>query len=112
MMRLTIRAKGPLSRKRSHDSTAILDRVSQPRPDMPTTRGRALGSGKCDAFRPPEELAFGENAAPAMIRSGEALTAKLGRQTPAGLVDRLGALSTPSIIECREVDTLPERPNL
>lgn len=79
---------------------------------MPTARSRTFRSGNSEALRLPKDVAFGDDVELVMVRSGDVLTIYPATMTPAELVASLDALPAPSTIERRDVEELPERPEL
>ena len=79
---------------------------------MATARSRTFRSGNSEALRLPKDVAFGDDVELVMVRSGDVLTIYPAAMTPAELVASLDALPAPSTIERRDVEELPERPEL
>lgn len=79
---------------------------------MTAARSRTFKSGNSEAVRLPREVAFGREVEVTIIRSGDVLTIFPSRPSTAELVDQLNALPTPSGIEIRDVEDLPEREDL
>lgn len=81
---------------------------------MTVARAKTFRSGNSEAVRIPKEMAFGEGVELTLERSGDVLKIYPARRdiTGAELVARLDALPSPSSVEVRDEEPLPERPGL
>ena len=76
---------------------------------MARARSRTFRSGNSEALRLPKDVAFGNDVELVLIRSGDVLTIYPATLTIPQMVARLNTLPSPSAIEIRETDELPER---
>jgi len=79
---------------------------------MPIARSRTFRSGNSEAVRLPKDVAFGEDVELVIVRSGDVLTVYPARTTVVDMIERLRTLPAPAAVEVRDVDELPERPEL
>ena len=79
---------------------------------MSVVDSRTFRSGNSEAVRLPKAVAFGQDIALTIVRSGDVLTIYPARPPIGDLVARLAALRRPDAIEVREEEELPERPGL
>ena len=79
---------------------------------MPIARSRTFRSGNSEAVRLPKDVAFGEDVELVIVRSGDVLTVYPAKTTVADMIERLRTLPAPAAVEVRDVDELPERPEL
>ena len=79
---------------------------------MPTVRSRTFRSGNSEAVRLPKEVSFGVDVPVTIVRSGEVMTIFPARPSVRRMLERLAALPGPGEIEERDVEPLPERPDL
>lgn len=79
---------------------------------MAIVRTRTFRSGNSEAVRLPKDVAFGDDVELVIVRSGDVVTMYPATGSPAQLVARLRALPTPTCIERRDRDPLPERVRL
>lgn len=76
---------------------------------MARARSRTFRSGNSEALRLPKDVAFGNDVELVLIRSGDVLTIYAATLTIPQMLARLNTLPSPSAIEIRETDELPER---
>ncbi len=79
---------------------------------MARARSRTFRSGNSEALRLPKNVAFGNDVELVLIRSGDVLTIYPATLTVSHMVARLQSLPSPSAIEVRDTDELPERQGL
>ena len=79
---------------------------------MPRARSRTFRSGNSEAIRLPKDVAFGDDVELVLIRSGDVLTVYPAGIDVPQMIARLQLMPTPSSIEARDVDALPERDGL
>ena len=79
---------------------------------MPTATSRTFKSGNSEAVRIPRALAFGPVVELTLVRSGDVLTIYPARKSVSEMLRRLAELPTPSSIEVRDTDVIPERKGL
>lgn len=79
---------------------------------MARARSRTFRSGNSEALRLPKDVAFGNDVELVLIRSGDVLTIYPATLTIPHMVARLQSLPSPSAIEARDTDELPERHGL
>jgi len=79
---------------------------------MTVARSRTFKSGNSEAVRLPKDVAFGDGVELIIVRSGDVMTIYPAQMTVTAMLERLQALPTPSEIEIRETEPLPERDGL
>ena len=79
---------------------------------MPIARSRTFRSGNSEALRLPKDVAFGTDVELVIVRSGDVLTVYPATMTIPEMAARLRALPAPPAVEVRDVEELPERPDL
>ena len=79
---------------------------------MNSFSSRVFRSGNSEAVRLPKGVAYGAEIEVTIIRSGDVLTIYPARPPIAALAARLEALASPSRVEVRDQEPLPERPGL
>jgi len=76
---------------------------------MTIAKSKTFKSGNSEAVRLPKEVAFGEDIELIVVRSGDVVTLYPASLTLAEMASRLAELPTPSNIERRDADEIPER---
>lgn len=79
---------------------------------MSQADSRIFRSGNSEAVRLPKDVAFGREIEVTIVRSGDVLTIFPKRPSVKEMLDRLAALPSPTEIEIRDEDEIPERPGL
>jgi antitoxin VapB len=79
---------------------------------MPIARSRTFRSGNSEALRLPRDVAYGADVELVIVRSGDVLTIYPATMSLAEMASRLRALASPSEVEIRDVEELPERDGL
>ena len=79
---------------------------------MSIARSRTFRSGNSEALRLPKDVAFGADVELVLVRSGDVLTVYPAAMSLSAMAARLRELPAPPSIEVRDVDELPERPDL
>ncbi len=79
---------------------------------MGVSNSRTFKSGNSEAVRLPRDVSFGVDVEVTIARSGDVLTIFPSRPSIGDLVARLDELPCPTDIEVRDVEPLPERPDL
>lgn len=79
---------------------------------MTIARSRTFRSGNSEALRLPKDVAFGPDIDLVLVRSGDVLTIYPAATTIPEMLARLKALPPVRAIEQRDVEELPERPQL
>ena len=75
---------------------------------MPIARSRTFRSGNSEALRLPKDVAFGDDVELVMVRSGDVLTVYPASLSVMEMAARLRELPTPSSVEARDIEELPE----
>jgi antitoxin VapB len=75
---------------------------------MASFASRTFKSGNSEAVRLPKGVAYGAEIEVTIIRSGEVLTIYPARPPVAALAERLAALASPTGVEARDQDAIPE----
>jgi antitoxin VapB len=79
---------------------------------MPVVRTRTFRSGNSEALRLPRDVAFGADVELVIVRSGDVMTIYPAATSIPAMIERLRSLPSPSAIERRDVEELPERTRL
>lgn len=79
---------------------------------MPVARSKTFRSGNSEAIRLPRDVAYGEGVELVIVRSGAVMTVYPATLSIPAMIERLQALPSPSVIEQRDVEELPERDGL
>lgn len=79
---------------------------------MTVATTRTFRSGNSEAVRLPKDIAYGAEVELTIIRSGDVLTIYPTRPPIAELIRGLAALPRPALVEVRDTEELPERPDL
>ncbi len=79
---------------------------------MPIVTSRTFRSGNSQAVRLPREVAFADGTAVTMVRSGDVLTIYPTKAPISEMIRKLRELPAPDTVEIRDVELIPERPNL
>ncbi|MDQ2861415.1 MAG: AbrB/MazE/SpoVT family DNA-binding domain-containing protein [Pseudomonadota bacterium] len=79
---------------------------------MPIVTSRTFRSGNSQAVRLPKEVAFPDDTAVTMVRSGEVLTIYPTKPPISEMIDKLLSLPGPGAIEIRDTEEIPERAGL
>jgi antitoxin VapB len=79
---------------------------------MSVVTSRTFRSGNSAAVRLPKEVAYEGDVEVTIVRSGDVLTIYPTRPSVAEMLARLAELPRPEAVETRDVELLPERPDL
>ena len=74
---------------------------------MTVAKTRTFRSGNSEAVRLPKDVAFGEDIALVIVRSGDVLTLYPAATSIPEMITRLEALPVPPSIEARDDEELP-----
>jgi antitoxin VapB len=79
---------------------------------MPTAKSRTFRSGNSQAVRLPRDVAFADDVAVTLVRSGDVLTIYPTQPPLSEMIGKLRALPLPDSVEARDVEPIPERTRL
>jgi len=86
--------------------------MTQPISTSKIAGSRTFRSGNSEAVRLPKTVAFGRELDVTIVRSGDVLTIYPARPPVSELLALLEALPGPDSVEIRDVEPLPEPPDL
>jgi len=79
---------------------------------MPIAKSRTFRSGNSQAVRLPRDVAFADDMALTLVRSGDVLTIYPTKPPLSEMIGKLRALPVPDAVEVRDVEPIPERDRL